>query len=871
MTEAADATLTVAPDEEPDSFAPPRLRVGVLVGGRYEIVDRLGAGGHATVFRAFDRQLESAVALKVLRRGTAGSDALRRLRREAMVARSLQHPALVRNYDFCQQPDGLTFLVMELVEGETWAQRLRRGRPSVEETLATARSVLEALAHLHERGVIHRDVKPSNVLVTEAGDVKLADYGLALLLDGDHTRLTAADGMVGTLDYLSPEQALGQRVGPASDLFGFGVLLFESLTGRLPFPGDSTMGRVLLRISTPPRRPSKLRRGIPRWLDRFVVRLLERRPEHRYADAGAALEDLLRERVGGLPRPLRSRRRRWAVTGALLLVVVALVVLRVATRPRFARLVPLDAKRLTAVDQNGRALFTLENVEEVSALPGVRTARGEPPRIAAFRHSDRRGPTDDHRRLLLYDQRSGRLDRTVDLSAITSDRQFEGFAPRFRPQLRALDLDRDGGHELLITWSHFYQPSYTALWEPRADRVRPLFAGSGHHLFLDAADLDGDGREEILLEGVNSELGWNRALAALRLDPPVHSRAPLRDGARSPDLPYPDGASLLWYALVPGDACDGSQAPCFSVDPERRQLRSAGAAPWVLDFDGFPRHAANPLPAAEREKARRAAYASLRSATAMQRADDGDAAWRAFHEAVAHATRAGDPVLLGWLERTRARLLALTAEAEAAERLFEELAARPAPTRQVTSEAGAAFHLAGDLERAIAWYRRSLPETLEGLVLALGELGDWEGALLEIDRFEATMHSHRDQAELYRALVRWLSGRLLESPDWPRAGQDDRRAYLQLEVAHRLGSGTAAELLSQVENEIEVASFARVPLLSLRAVLLSELGRTGEAVAQAREAHAQARVEGRYRILVRGLTPLIAERSARIERAAAAR
>lgn len=234
-------TETVSPGEQPVSviriFAP-----GTEIGQRYEVRRVLGTGGSAVIYAVFDRELRREIALKVLRPDRMSEPALKRFRREVAVAREAQSPRLVRVFDIGQSGD-VVYLTMEIVEGESLRDRLEAGSLSVSETVRMGKQVLEGLKVLHGLGVVHRDVKPGNILLTPDGDVKLADFGLARAWEGDESRATAADAVIGTLEYLSPEQALGKEVDARSDLYSFGVVLFEMLTGQVPYQGETSLGR----------------------------------------------------------------------------------------------------------------------------------------------------------------------------------------------------------------------------------------------------------------------------------------------------------------------------------------------------------------------------------------------------------------------------------------------------------------------------------------------------------------------------------------------------------------------------------------------------------------------------------------------------
>jgi serine/threonine protein kinase len=227
--------------------------------GRYTIVDELGSGGMGVVYRARDEKLGRVVALKMVSRAVLASDETRRhFRREAMALAKLNHPHIASVYDAGEQ-DGAHFLVMELVQGESLAKKLRAGPLPVGEATAIARQIAEALGEAHEQGVVHRDLKPANVVITPKGDVKVLDFGLAKLLaaNGDAAVSVAETrGILGTPAYMSPEQALGKSVDARTDLWGLGVLYFESLAGRPPFiwvaRSDGSQSRKLLTVDGDP-------------------------------------------------------------------------------------------------------------------------------------------------------------------------------------------------------------------------------------------------------------------------------------------------------------------------------------------------------------------------------------------------------------------------------------------------------------------------------------------------------------------------------------------------------------------------------------------------------------------------------------------
>src|SRR5690606_23730991 len=222
--------------------------------GRFEVSARLGAGGMGVVYRARDETLGREVALKVVSPWLVNDETARaRLYREARAAARVKHPHVATVYDVGEE-GGVTFLALELVEGLNLRDRLRRGGLPLQEARTIARGIAAALAAAHGAGVVHRDLKPDNVVLTHAG-VKVLDFGLARSLDDERSqqRVTREGEVLGTVGYLSPEQALGKPLDARSDVFSFGVLLYEVLTGRLPFEG-ATFGEaaVALANDTPP-------------------------------------------------------------------------------------------------------------------------------------------------------------------------------------------------------------------------------------------------------------------------------------------------------------------------------------------------------------------------------------------------------------------------------------------------------------------------------------------------------------------------------------------------------------------------------------------------------------------------------------------
>ncbi len=263
--------------------------------GRYRVVGRLGDGGFATVWKAEDTLLSRPVALKVLAESaTASPPARRRFLHEARAAAALSHPGIAAVHDSGEQ-DGRLYIVFDYVDGETLADRLRSGPLPPTEAARIGIAAAEALGHAHSRGVIHRDVSSANLALSGDGRVVVLDFGLALA--GNLSRITRSGTTLGTIDYVAPEVARGDDAGPASDVFGLGVVLYEALTGRLPFSRDRVEGTLHAIVHEEPGPPRALRPEIPVALEAAVMRALAKSPAHRYS-TGDAFAAALRAAVG---------------------------------------------------------------------------------------------------------------------------------------------------------------------------------------------------------------------------------------------------------------------------------------------------------------------------------------------------------------------------------------------------------------------------------------------------------------------------------------------------------------------------------------------------------------------------------------------
>src|SRR5271170_862673 len=269
--------------------------------GPYEIVSLLGAGGMGEVYRARDSRLKRDVAVKVLPKALSlDADRLRRFEQEALATAALNHPNILAVFDIGTH-QGSPYVVSELLEGETLRERLRGGSIAMRKTLDYALQVAHGLAAAHEKGIIHRDLKPENLFVTKDGRVKILDFGLAKLTQpdsGDHTSLptmthaTEAGVVLGTAGYMSPEQVRGVAVDARSDIFSFGAILYEMISGKRAFHGETSADTMsaILKEETP--ELSETARNVPPGMERIVRHCLEKHPAQRFQSAGDLAFDL---------------------------------------------------------------------------------------------------------------------------------------------------------------------------------------------------------------------------------------------------------------------------------------------------------------------------------------------------------------------------------------------------------------------------------------------------------------------------------------------------------------------------------------------------------------------------------------------------
>ncbi|HEX2347753.1 MAG TPA: protein kinase [Ktedonobacterales bacterium] len=272
-----------------------------IIGGRYRLEEPIGRGGMATIFKAVDEQMmDRLVAVKVLREVYSNDPKfVTRFQREARAASALQHPNIVQVFDYGQSADSY-YIVMEYIDGMDLRRYMKRrgGTLPIERAVEIGRAVAQGLGAAHRRGIVHRDVKPQNIMVNDDGLVKLTDFGIASMYkDADAERLTTTGMTLGTVQYYAPEQAQGEMVRPAADVYALGIVLYEMTTGQTPFDGDTPVAVAMKHIQEEPEPPSAINPRIPPALERIILKCLSKDPSARYRDGdelAATLNNFLR-------------------------------------------------------------------------------------------------------------------------------------------------------------------------------------------------------------------------------------------------------------------------------------------------------------------------------------------------------------------------------------------------------------------------------------------------------------------------------------------------------------------------------------------------------------------------------------------------
>src|SRR3954452_3679523 len=294
---------------------------GRMLAGRYRLLDVVGHGGMAVVHRGHDDVLDRDVAIKLLRPAYANDeDFVARFRREARHAAALHHPNIVTIHDRGIDPEsGVDYIVMQFVDGPDLDRLLSaEGRLPLGQALRIGVETARALQMAHEHGIVHRDVKPGNILIDRDGTARVADFGIARAISENNATTTGV--ILASPQYASPEQVLGEPVAPASDIYSLGVVLYDAITGQRPFDGPPPAAVALERLRVRPAPPSAVVHDLPPAIDRIILRALEREPNERYtsaADMGADLEEVRLRELGGVRRSGARVRGLIAGTGVV--------------------------------------------------------------------------------------------------------------------------------------------------------------------------------------------------------------------------------------------------------------------------------------------------------------------------------------------------------------------------------------------------------------------------------------------------------------------------------------------------------------------------------------------------------------------------
>ena len=280
--------------------------VGKILAQRYELIDKIAEGGMARVYRGRDLLLKRTIAVKVLKDQMTGDAAfIRRFEREAQSAAALSHPHIVNIYDVGEE-DGIYFMVMEYVDGKNLKDYIReKGSLSASETIKITRQIAEALEQAHAAGVVHRDIKPQNILFSREGKIKVTDFGIAIA--GDGVTVTVGDQIIGSVQYISPEQARGELAGKQSDLYSLGIVMYEMVTGKVPFTAESPVALAMKHIQEQIVPPRRVVESIPEALEEIILKAVAKDSAERYGTAAELLADLFYSEERGVPRVVPKR------------------------------------------------------------------------------------------------------------------------------------------------------------------------------------------------------------------------------------------------------------------------------------------------------------------------------------------------------------------------------------------------------------------------------------------------------------------------------------------------------------------------------------------------------------------------------------
>lgn len=562
---------------------------------RWHLERRLGAGGQAEVWLANDTQLDQLVAIKFYGKAYTGK-ARSRWRRELMLGRSLQHPHLVRIHELIEAEEGLA-LAMEYLPGGSLSDRLERGGPlSPAEVENVALHVLEALAYLHGNGIVHRDVKPSNVMLDADGILRLADLGVAKYLNPppDATQTIQAPGSPA---YMSPEQLQNGDVGPASDLYSLGITLYELLTGKLPYEGRSTYEVATSHLRGDLPDPKRIRPDCSRWLARFIRRLMEKRPEDRFPSANASLEALETHR-GLLSRRAFKKTLLKAAIGTVLCAAVAIGYLgwRSATAgDRLAVRTNYEGNKLEGLSSKGQPVWVVNADAPIQQVVQA-DLYGNGARETVVVSFD---PSESQN---LYRSKNTHIQPEVQI--VSADgKTLNTFYPEQNvldtghivapplliPTVKVLDLLGDGRRQILVQAHHrSLGPSYLWIYWPRKSRWIEILDHWGGWIY--SVEPDKSSKIPCLrILGFNGLLASEPMEASLEVRPPWGGATMMFAGRTLPGAVASEYSRFRWYTPLP-PAVYGHRDPMegFSVDSKGNSRFLTEGKTLVLDHWGNP-------------------------------------------------------------------------------------------------------------------------------------------------------------------------------------------------------------------------------------------------------------------------------------------
>jgi len=554
------------------------LAKGEVLAGRFVLRSQIGRGGAGTVFSAFDTKVGQEVAVKVLHADIQEGSQIERLRREVRASRP-GHPNAVAVYDLFDD-DGRRFLTMELIEGHSVSQELAKiGNLPVEEAVAIGHQIAAALADLHAKGLIHRDVKPGNILLTSAGTAKLCDMGLARSTMRGGT-ITETEMVVGTPAYMAPEQALAGDLTAASDIYALGLTLFQCLTGEVPLQEDTAVATLMLRQRSRPPRVRKEQPESPVWFDRLLRQMLDPEPDRR--PSAAAVERALVDRRVALRLAPRGRH----VVAALfvgLAIIGSMIVYRAIAQPRPAAIVETVGSEIVGFDDDGLELWrhALDQAR-VKVLRADLDGDGSDEVLAVGTSEIDAGGLSrlvQHSQVLI-------LDATGEvITRLDPEELIDNWPYRYRlevlPTLHGVDLDGDGWIEVVaVCRQRRYFPTEVLVFWPRWGVWEHVLShpGSIYKVFPPRPGAQSGFR----FLGVNNRLAMYGVLGEMWVVPPDERGAPIKGlGPRTQAPPFGPlklnaaGGLYDYVPLVAQSMFEGEEAKEIELDPD---------GGWSLNF-----------------------------------------------------------------------------------------------------------------------------------------------------------------------------------------------------------------------------------------------------------------------------------------------